>query len=271
MSDTGAFLPPDYHTHTALCGHGFGWPVEYARAAKALGLPGIAATDHCPTPDRYDLEHRMVMAQYGDYADAVRNAQAEDPGYMLLGVEADYYPGCESFLRAWLSGQPLDIVLGSIHFLDYWAFDDPAQRTLWDSADVDAVWRRYFALVRELAETRLFDLAAHLDLPKKFGHRPEEAKIREWALPALDAMAAAGMAVEINTSGAFHAAAAFYPSLPMLSWARERDIPLTFGSDAHRPEHVGSRFADAVEWARQAGYTTAVRFKQRERQEYPLP
>jgi hypothetical protein len=43
------------------------------------------------------------------------------------GIEADYYPGCQRFLAPWIERHPFDVVLGSVHYLDYWATEpDPA-------------------------------------------------------------------------------------------------------------------------------------------------
>ena len=48
-----------------------------------------------------------------------------------------------------------------------------------------------------MAESGVFDFAAHLDLPKKFGFKPA-ANLSAESSAALDAIAAAGMAIEIN-------------------------------------------------------------------------
>ena len=44
---------------------------------------------------------------------------------------------------------------------------------------------------------------------------------------------------------------------------RERDIPITFGSDAHNPDQVGQYFAQAIQLAQEAGYTHRAEFRQR--------
>jgi len=227
--------------------------VDYAFHAAGKGLPAIAVTDHSPMPDDYDPEHRMAADRFAEYRNLIRCAQEVSPVPVLAGVEVDYVPRCARAVRDWLQRQSLDIVLGSVHFLDYWAFDDPSQRYLWDSADVIAVWKKYFGLVRAMVEMELCDVVAHLDLPKKFGRRPPLKVQREIVLPVLDLIAAKGMAVEINTSGLYHPVGEAYPSPDILSWAAERGIGVTFGSDAHLPERVGSAFDLAVGLARECG------------------
>ena len=97
------------------------------------------------------------------------------------------------------------------------------------------MWKGYWERIGQMAASGIYDFAAHLDLPKKFGFRPTIDLAQE-AHTALDALAAAGMAIEINTAGWSLPAREAYPSLDLLRAARERDIPLLINADAHRPE-----------------------------------
>jgi histidinol-phosphatase (PHP family) len=185
---------------------------------------------------------------------------------VLFGIEGDYYEGGLDFLGQCVQNNKFDLVLGSVHFIGNWGFDNPVNRARWDTVDVTGAWREYFALVGKLADTGLFDVVSHLDLPKVFGHRPSDDDLREIAQPALDCVARAGMAVEINTGGLRKPVREIYPSALLLQLARARDIPICFGSDAHRPEHVGFAFDQAIRLAREAGYTRRAIFRGREKQ-----
>lgn len=264
-------LPADYHIHTPLCKHAEGDLATYQGVARDLGIPEICFTDHCPTPHGFDTAHRMELQEFPSYREGVLGlGEASDPR-ILFGVEADYYEGCEAFLARWLPLQGLDYVIGSVHFIDGWAFDDPEHRDSWETADVHSAWHRYFDLLGRLAESGLFDAVGHLDLPKKFGFRPPEGDLRVLAAPALDKIAGAGMGIEVNTSGLRKPVKEIYPSLTLLGMARERDIPICFGSDSHRPWEVGADFPLALQWVREAGYTHAFRVKGREKRAVPLP
>lgn len=264
-------LPPDYHTHTGLCRHAEGRPGDYFRAAAALGLPAIACTDHSPAPDGFDPEHRMTPDQFETYEQWYLESKDTQPLPCLFGIEADWYPGCDLYLADWLAAQDFDLVIGSVHYLDYWAFFHSSIGRLWEREDVGHVWKQYFELIRKLAGSGMYDVIGHIDLPKKFGHRPSDRDHREIVLPVLDEIAATGIAIEINTSGFFHPVAEAYPSVQLLNWACERGIPITFGSDAHKPERVASRFEDALNLAREAGYTHSLRFSKRKKELHPLP
>ena len=133
------------------------------------------------------------------------------------------------------------------------------------------VWREYFALLTTLVNLRAFDVVAHLDLPKKFGHRLRDKEMTEMIQPLLDRIAKAGMAIEINTSGWRREVCEAYPSPLILALACEREIPITFGSDSHAPKEVGYEFAKAVQLAREVGYTESVQFRKRQPSRLPLP
>ena len=50
-----------------------------------------------------------------------------------------------------------------------------------------------------------------------------------------------------------------------LGMAAEMGVPITFASDAHAPTEVGLNFSEAVQLAREAGYTSYCRFTNRRR------
>lgn len=270
MSHSTPLNLPDYHTHNELCRHARGKTVDYARAARDKGVLEFAATDHCPTDIGFGQEHRMYLHEFDAYLRDVEHARAAVPEVtLLLGVEADYYRGCEAFLGPFLAKHPLDLVLGSIHFRDYWS-DDPRKKYVADKYDHVVTWQEYFQLTGELADSGLYDIVTHMDLPKRFGTPAGKDAIREHALPSLDKIAAAGMAIEINTSGFTHDVKEQYPSLHVLTWAAERGIGLVFGSDAHSPERVGDGFEWALQLARKAGFKEARRYRQRKWTTYPI-
>lgn len=261
----------DYHIHTHLCKHAIGSPLEYAVSAQALGLTEICFTDHAPSPDGYDPGNRMELDSFPRYREIYEEISASVGIPVLYGIEADYYRSEPGFLEKWLAAQPFDYVLGSVHYLDRWGIDNPDEVNVWKSANVRSVWKEYFTMVSELAGTGLFDSVAHMDLPKKFGYRPPESEIPDIVAPALDSIAEASMAIEINTSGLRRPVHEIYPSQMILSMARERGIPVLFGSDSHRPQDVGADFAAAIRLALSAGYTEYVTYRNRRKTTLPIP
>ena len=263
---------PDYHIHTTFCKHAEGGMDEFLQAARQKKLPEICFTDHVPNPDNYDTCNRMSLGDFESYKkNVVSLSKSSSVPLVLFGVEADYYNGCERFLRKWLPRHKFDIVIGSIHYIKNWGFDNPDERAVWDNVDVADTWRAYFELIGKLADTHLFDVIGHFDLPKKFGYKPDEQTIRKIVSSVMEKIARGRMAIEINTSGLRRPVKEIYPSVMLLTMAREHGIPICFGSDAHKPEEVGQDFALALALARQAGYSEAVRFSARHKISYDLP
>ncbi len=270
MTASSSF-PTDTHIHTALCHHAQGMPLDYAKSAFAKGLPAICITDHMPAPNGYDASNRMKAGEFPVYLSAVADAARAYPGRVNLGIEADYYPGCETYIPHFLDSAPFDLVLGSVHFIGDWGFDNPATIERWRETDLRDAWSHYLDLLRRMVEMKQFDVISHFDLLKKFGHRLPEPELRELVCPLLDVIANAGLAVELNTGGLRKPVKEIYPSRFILELMHERGIPILFGSDAHLPTEVGFGFMEAVTLARQAGYTEYARFINRRSFRVPLP
>jgi histidinol-phosphatase (PHP family) len=263
----------DYHMHTPLCRHAYGTAEEYAAAAARKGLAEICFTDHSPAPDGLE-QYGMRLDEFPAYQEAVLRCRESAAIPVLFGIEADFslQPEFQTFARNWLPAQPFDLVLGSVHSMRGWLFTytgEPMER--WKTVDVAAVWREYFDMVGQLADTRLYDIVTHFDLAKHSGYWPPESQIPEIVQPALDRIAAAGMGIELNTSGLIRPCKEIYPSLLILVMARERGIPISFGSDAHGPADVGRYFDQALKLAKDAGYTQCLRMRGRTQQLVPLP
>lgn len=259
-------LPADYHMHTPLCRHAVGEPTEYAAQAEALGLTEIGFTDHSPM-QRDDFDNwRMRADQLDEYVEKVRRAQREHPALTIrLGLEVDFIPGHEDWIRELAGRHPWDYFIGSVHYVsDSWDVDNPEKLSKWKERDPYEVWNIYFERLTMAAESRLFEIIGHADLPKKFCFIPREdctAMFQRF----LQAAKASNVAIELNTAGLRKDCREIYPSPKILRLARETGVPITFGSDAHAPSEVGMDFAKSIELARRAGYTQRCRFVQRQR------
>jgi len=260
----------DYHMHTPLCRHAVGQPWEYAEQAVRLGLAEIGFSDHCPMPDGYDAAFRMTADQMDEYLRLVEEARRRHPSLPIkLGIEADFYPGSEDYVRYFLSSYPFDFVLGSVHYIGDWGFDNPELIEGFSARHVEEIWKDYFELLARAAASRLFDSLAHPDLVKKFGHRAS-GDLTRFYRPVLREMKKAGTALEVSAAGLRKAVREIYPSLEFLQLANEAGVPITFASDAHAPAEVGSQFDALVTVARQAGYSTITRFTARTSEQVPM-
>jgi histidinol-phosphatase (PHP family) len=260
-------LPPDYHMHTPLCRHATGEPVDYARRALEVSLTEIGFTDHSPMR-RDDFDNwRMRADQIDEYVEKVHRAQKEFPQLTIrLGLEVDYLPGQEEWIRELAARHPWDYFIGSVHYVsDSWDIDNPAKLSEWKHRDTDEVWAAYFERLTMAARSGLFEIIGHADLPKKFGHRPTRDCTPLYE-KFLDAAKESGCAIELNTAGLRKDCKEIYPSREILQLAFVKGVPITFGSDAHAPGEVGLNFAEAIQLAREVGYKESVRLAGRKRE-----
>lgn len=263
-------LPADYHMHTPLCRHATGEPSEYAAKALERGLDEIGFSDHSPMPkDDFD-DWRMLPGELEDYLDRVARARRDFPGLEIrLGLEVDYIPGQEDWIRELAARHSWDYFIGSVHYIGDWAFDNPNLISVWQARDTFEIWDAYFERLTMAAASGLFDIIGHADLCKKFGYYPE----RDYT-PLYDRFLAAasstGVAVELNTAGLRKDCKEIYPALAFLRRAHEAQVPITFGSDAHQPGEVAADFTRALAHAKSAGYTHCLRLKGRKREAVAL-
>jgi histidinol-phosphatase (PHP family) len=265
----------DYHVHTARCGHAAGAMERYVEHAIEAGLTELGFSDHLfmywLPPDQRDPELGMAEWEHDFYIEDVERCRRRYASDIVirLSTEADFIPGHEAELEAILRRYDWDYVIGSVHFLDGWGFDDSRFVRGFETWDIDALYARYFDLVGASAETGLFDTIGHADLVKKFGHRPVRDPAELYAHVAAR-LARAGVCVEVNTSGLRKPCREMYPHPDLLRACQARGVPTTFGSDAHAPTEVAADLEAATTLMRKAGYAAFTKYAARRRSEVVL-
>jgi len=261
----------DYHLHL--------WPHEradtwlrieqiaaYCETAVAAGVTQIALTEHLHRFTKAaDLVGRFwedapdspaVRAQLASYFD--HHARSDLDAYVELceeakaaglpvvtGMEVDYYRGQMDEVGALLDGYPFDVLLGSVHWIGAWQFDDTrsaAHMAEWDARDVDACWNAYTECLEELAATGTCDVLAHPDLIKVVGRIPGAPE--EWWDRIAEAAAASTMSAEVSSAGWRKPVGEQYPSRGLLERFAARGVTFTTASDAHRLDFVADRTDD---------------------------
>lgn len=194
---------------------------------------------------------------------------------LRLGIEVDFVPGAEDRTASLLEARDFDYVVGSVHFLRDKSIDMD-DHTVWSGAhSPEQIWTRYFQTLAAAARSGLFDILAHPDLVKVWGRaRPDrpfpEGDLRRYYEPAIEAIAEAGIAVEVSTAGLRKGARELYPARAFLEMSREAGAPVALSSDAHRPEDVGADYDRALELLEQVGYTELSLFERRSRRLAPI-
>ncbi len=261
-----------YHVHSTYS-DGLQPLRAYPNAAVEQGIQELGFSDHFVLmPNDVRMDWSMPIEFIGQYVCEVEEIAREFEGRVTIrrGIEADYCPETAESLRGVLESVRLDYVIGSVHISNGFFIDNV--RDVWDNIsqdERDSVILGYWEDVRRMAESRMFDIAGHLDLFKKFGHLPS-IDLTSHALAALDAIANAGMAMEMNTSGWYKNIGEQYPSEFILKEARRRDIPLIITADAHEPTHLSRAYDRARELALRVGFTETVSFRSREMSTWPI-
>ncbi|MCU1450069.1 MAG: hypothetical protein JWP02_2239 [Acidimicrobiales bacterium] len=286
----------DYHLHLWPHGTPASQPTldelrAYCDRAAAAGVGEIALTEHLFRfrqadavlagfwDDDPDPALRDQLASYWRshahadldvYVEAVLEAKAAGLP-VVLGLEVDHYAGRMDTVAALLDGYPFDVLLGSVHWVGAWGFDqigDPVVDAEWDRRSIDSVWDAYTDALEELAASGVCDVLAHPDLPKVGGRRP--AVPDEWYDRMAEAAVASGMAAEVSSAGWRKPAAEAYPAPALLARFRKAGVPATTASDAHGLPDVAGRAADLQVLLADAGYDSLTAFRARRPEQVPI-
>nr|WP_123042761.1 histidinol-phosphatase HisJ family protein [Cohnella candidum]AYQ74681.1 histidinol-phosphatase HisJ family protein [Cohnella candidum] len=213
---------------------------------------------------------RVRIGSIEEYLTAVRRMQKK--GHPIsVGVEADFFPGGEAELKALLDRYELDYVIGSVHFVDGWGFDNPEVQHLFEEKDLLELYRYGFEHVKQAARSGIFDIIAHLDNLKVFNYRPDEALLQGLYDDLAAALKEADVASEINTGLAYrYPVKEACPSPSLLAKLHAHGVPITLSSDAHFPDDIGTMLDEAAQLAWDTGYREIVYFRDRHRISVPL-
>ena len=260
----------DLHNHTNHS-HGQSSVEEMYQAGKDKELEIMGFSEHSPRPLAYSYptEYREhLAATFEQYIQSVCALKSRSGGpKVLLGLEMDYFPTEEAFIRQTISQYPYDYVIGGLHFLGAWGFDHSKED--WQRLSDDekcACYVDYYQTLTRLAQSGLMQIAAHPDLIKLFSVElfrewTQEAEAKRLIRQAIAAIKENNMAMEISSAGLRKPCKEIYPGPAVMEIACEIKVPITFASDAHHFGHVAHAFDKLAAYARDYGYTESVYFQ----------
>lgn len=285
----------DYHLHLWPHDRSSVWyrldqVAAYCEEAARHGVSEVALTEHSnrfrdvmdivgPFWEGRDDGTARAMAGYFEFTS--RNALEEYVELACLarseglpvkvGLEVDYVRGRMDELSEYYAQFPFDVLIGSVHWLGTWTFDDidvPVMMREWEVRDVDAAWDEYTRTLEELAATRAVDVLAHPDLVKVNGNWPGDPS-GFWDRMA-EAAAAADVSMECSSAGWVKPVGEQYPSAGLIDRLAARGVTFTTASDAHELERVGERVGDLADLLEARGVTTLAAYDRRARVTVPL-
>ena len=253
-------LQKDYHIHCRFSTDSTAEPEAMCEAAIAKGLTEICFTDHQdlgfddPTWFRFDPE------AYFKTLEPVKEAYA---GRLRvhIGMEIGLVPDDPKLVReaeALAKNHPWEFIIGSTHVIpvrigSQICHIDPAdpaeaQRSWYYFGSGNALMSVYFETVlNTLEQFDFLDTLGHIDymcryLPKDippYRYEEHEAQIDR----ILKAAIRKGIAVEVNTGGLYKGSGKTNPEDRIIRrYLALGGKRLTYGSDAHRPEHIAYGF-----------------------------
>lgn len=253
-----------YHNHSQYS-DGKATIEQMATAADVMGISELGISDHFVVPlqgppPRWSMQEISLPA----YALEIQTVNQQSNCEMRLGLELDWFPDMAQRIAATIEPVELDYVIGSVHHVGAFCIDGASAKwSVLDQDQCNRVHEHYWQLMRSMAESGFCDIVAHIDLPKKFGFLPTQ-DLSAVIDPALDAIANAGMIVELNTAGWHKRCQDAYPSVELLEACYARQIPVTISADAHLPSDLLRDFTLAAQRLARVGYDQVARFKQRQ-------
>lgn len=251
----------DYHNHTSFSFDAKGSMEEYVVKAQEKGINEIGFSDHMLIHESKNYP-RMTPETMPAYVENFRRAQENSKLPVKLGVEMDFMPGNAEKVREFVSQFPFDYVIGSVHCIGEWEIDNPDQAQEYMKRGIMQVYERYFALVKQLCASRVFDILAHPDLVKIHGYKPD-CDVSYILNDVAKTMAQADVCAEINMRGLTRPCKEVYPSEQFLKILRAHGVSITFGSDSHEPDELGRGLSEGLRLAKKVGYTDACMFDHR--------
>lgn len=157
-------IKSNYHTHTELCKHAKGMPVDFAQKAVEFNVQILGISDHAPFKD-VDFGYRMLFSELDLYCDAVDKAKSyfSDKVEILKSLEIEYLPEYtkgKNYYEELLTERKMDYLLLGEHF-----FRD-SQGNLHNITSIQntELAVEYAESCAEAMKTGYFKIMAHPDL-----------------------------------------------------------------------------------------------------------
>ncbi|MFT8323494.1 MAG: histidinol-phosphatase HisJ [Bacillus sp. (in: firmicutes)] len=255
-------LKKDGHIHTAFCPHGTKDSLtDYINKAISLGFKEITFTEHAPLPKGFTdttptKDSSMSLEELPYYIEEVNVVKAlyQKEIKVNIGLEVDYIEGFEKeiydFLSVW--GKKLDDSILSVHFLkkdtaydcvDYSPdlFADMIKRY----GSVEAIYDCYFNTVKKSIKANLGPFKpkriGHITLVHKFQKKfPVNYEYLHTISDLLNIIKEQNLELDYNGAGVNKPLCKEpYPPKWIAQKAKDLQIPLIYGSDAHQIKDLG--------------------------------
>lgn len=255
-------LDCDTHTHTGFSDDCDTSVEEMLRGAASKGIKTLTVTDHYdpgypdpafPFTIDFDSYQKTMLAARKEYRDIMD---------IRIGLEVGIMEG--QFMEAdkIINAFPYDLIIGSFHChrgRDLYTYD-------FTDVDGPAMLEDFYSYMYDCLNIfDNYDIIGHFSIldryiGKLYDYSPLEDIIDE----ILRLLVQNGKGIEINTSSFKYGTGTWLPRESILKrYLQLGGEILTFGSDAHSPEHYQYHFNDAAELAKTLGFRYYCTFRER--------
>lgn len=256
-------IDTDFHSHVSRSS-----TLQMVQAAQEKGLHVHGLSEHVfqMQEARPILEHMPLegpMLTFSAYIENVQEAAKQTGVDVRLGMEVDFVPGKNEDIQASLQDYNWDFLIGSVHEINGRQIE--RNRPISREAG-EALWLRYFELLREAVGSGYFSLVSH----------PVRLRVSNPHLPPnfdeeLERLAAeatrCNVALELNGYDVLT-----YPSLVrrLAKACALQETPVSVGSDAHWPREVAQAHGQTEQIMRETGLSGVRIWKWRVPEEYSI-
>lgn len=246
----------DLHIHIERGDYEREWIEQFIRKAELMGLDEICLLEHSirfrdfhpsfkEARDYNSYQKKWFEGKeksartLDEYKALIDKIKSRDyPVKVSFGLEICYFEQHAELLRKLCSDDCFDYVLGSVHWIDNWTFNQ--RKYQWLGKDINRIYKRYFELENSLVDSGIFDIIAHPDLVTCHSLYPDY-DLSETYKELCDNVKAHNMLFEMNTSKGLGVNKDFFDT------AKASGVGFSTGSDAHRVEDVGRRIREVEE------------------------
>ena len=263
-------MKTNYHTHTYLCKHATGKPIDYVKKAIELGYDEIAITDHGPLIDeiiKNFYTRRMSYDQYynnylPDLAEAVSNYK--DQIKIIKGLEIEYFENMTLNYQEFL--KDLDMLIIGQHYF----YSNGVYHNVYHNLTDDEI-KIYGQVVTQAMRTGFFKIIAH---PEIFSYsRKWDNVCDEVAKKIIQTAKECNVYIELNVNGIRNCIERkkfwkhesgltnySYPRIEFFKLVKEANIPVIINDDAHSPECLSDEYTkECHKLANELGLTVLKR------------
>ena len=235
----------NFHTHTYLCGHAEGTPVEYAEQALREGCIALGFSDHCPYPEDFDdmwPDIRMGTDEINLYLNMVTEAKESVPFPVYLGYECEWDSRYKSWYEDLKGSCHADYLILGSHWV---TLNGGSSHVYCPGIENVQDMNRYIDQTIDGMRSGLFAFLAHPDLFMCGFHEWDE-NTKSWSEAIIDAAKDLNLPLEINGLGMSRPPANTkngmryqYPYVEFWELVKEKSgIQVICNSDAHHKEDV---------------------------------